>query len=76
MVCMLIFLPLTYFYVLFLPAQGVFKSRPPLSGSLERLLRVGERMIGGQGESISMAHLVPVTLGHLFMGLTWLSSCQ
>lgn len=76
MVDMLTFLPLTYFYVLSLPALGVVERRPPLSGSAERPLRVGERQNRGQLESISPAHLVPVTLGHLFMGLTWLSSCQ
>lgn len=44
MVDMLIFLPLTYFYVLSLPALGVVEERgPPLSGSAERLLGVGEK---------------------------------
>jgi len=77
---MLIFLPLTCFYVLSLPAQGAVENRQPLSASLEGLLGVGEKdcgaVYGGQRESISMAHLVPVTLGHLFMGPTWFSSCQ
>lgn len=40
---MLMFLPLTYFYVLSLPALGVVERRPPLSGSAERPVRVGER---------------------------------
>lgn len=43
MVDMLMFLPLTYFYVLSLPALGVVERRPPLSGSAERPVRAGER---------------------------------
>lgn len=49
---LLIFLPLTYFYVLSLPAQGVVENRPPLSGSLERLLKAGERLEGGENLSL------------------------
>lgn len=42
-VCMLIFPPFTSFYVLSLPARGVVLNMWPLSASLERLLRVGEK---------------------------------
>lgn len=34
------------------PAQGVVENRPPLSGALERQLRVGERLEGGENLSL------------------------
>lgn len=55
MVDMLIFLPLTYFYVLSLPALGVVEERrPPLSGSAERLQRVGEKDGPEGSEALSL----------------------